>query len=618
MSLGNVSSLTLTPVTSVSQEYYRPAIDGLRAVAVVAVFIFHLNRQWLPGGFVGVDVFFVISGYLITSILLRDYKRKGFSLAKFYQRRIARLFPAFFAVGLATLLGGRVAPNLSFAALSLANLKFMWQGSYFTLSPDAQPLLHYWSLSVEEQFYLLFPVTLLLLYGKINRYKTAVLAALGGLSLIVCIAVTRVKPEWAFFLLPTRAWELLAGAVLASLSTNHPKRENAESWKTVSLLGVILICASLIVIHQDAGFPGYLAVLPVLGTVLVLRSAMGAAGLAESVLSARPVVLVGRMSYSLYLWHWPIFSLIDYRLYLASPAIRIVLKIFLTLALAVSCFFLIEKPCRLFFNHPSKRGLAFAFLGVALLLSVPLGMWVRKANYVDASMRDAAHGGLAFNQTGKNGSLVLMGDSNGAMYGKTAAEIAYRLGLKLNVISVAAGDPLPNSTGQQPPLWLDSLSVVKQIQPDFLLLVCNWEGKLKDDNVRLEIAVKELKKHTQHLILITQPPELPQDASRESMRNGSRPPFTEDPGERTARMQSNASVLALRGDNVTVIDIEPLFTTEGGSIRMFDNAGRQLYQDADHLSGFGAMIVKPYLLKTLTSTKTASVTTSVTTATSRK
>jgi peptidoglycan/LPS O-acetylase OafA/YrhL len=164
-----------------SSTEYRPAIDGLRALAVLSVFIFHLHHKWLPGGFVGVDVFFVISGYLITSIIFGDCQQNTFSLRKFYQRRIARILPAFLLVALATLLGASLiygsqdlassGANLAAATLSVANIKFMLQGNYFTISPDAQPFLHYWTLSVEEQFYMFFPLILLLLY-KIARNRT--------------------------------------------------------------------------------------------------------------------------------------------------------------------------------------------------------------------------------------------------------------------------------------------------------------------------------------------------------------------------------------------------------------------------------------------------------------
>ena len=609
------SSLTTAPATPVPSVQYRPSIDGLRAVAVLAVFIFHLKRQWLPGGFVGVDVFFVISGYLITSILLREYEHNSFSLAKFYQRRIARLFPAFFTVALATLIGAcciysaqdlaSCGANLISVTLSVANLKLMWQGNYFRLSADAQPFLHYWSLSVEEQFYMLFPVTFLLLYLKANRHKAAILAVLGGASLLVCMTLTRARPEWAFFLLPSRAWELLVGSILASVSTLRGRSDDRGGlWASLSLSGLAIILVSLLVVREGAAFPGYLAVLPVLGTACFLGPNKGSMALSERLLSGRPMVLIGQASYSLYLWHWPVFSFVDYKFYLTSPVVRIGLKVALSLVTAALCFFMVEKPGRVFFNHPRRRRIAFAFLGCALLLFVPLGVSIRRANYVNADLRDVAHGGLVFNQGGKNGSMVLMGDSMGSMYGKMTKEAAYELGLKLNVISVAGGDPLPHSSGQQPPLWLDSLAVVKRESPDFLLLVCNWQGKLKPEKGRLEIAIKELKQHAHHLILITQPPKLPELANRESMRNGSRPPFMEEPVERAARMESNASVRGFNGDNVIAIDIEPLFAAEDGSIRFSDNDGKQFYHDSDHLSGIGADKVKTYLLKALTSRKT--------------
>jgi len=595
-------------VSPVPTAQYRPAIDGLRAVAVLAVFIFHLNHRWLPGGFVGVDVFFVISGYLITSILLREYEHNSFRLGKFCQRRIARLFPAFFAVAFTTLAGATFlysaqdlascGASLTAAALSVANIKYLLQGSYFAISPDAQPFVHYWSLSVEEQFYMLFPITLLLLYLKTNKYKTVILAFLCGASLLGCIALTHTKPTWAFFLLPTRAWELLAGSIVANVSAHRPRPDTAGTkfWASLSLAGLALIAISLFVIREGSRFPGYLAILPVLGTVGVLGLGKGSSGLSEWLLSRRPMALIGRMSYSLYLWHWPVFSLVDYRLYLASPPVRTGLKLALSLAATALSFFLIEKPGRVFLNHPRNRPIAFAFLGCALLFSVPLGIGVRKANYVNAEMRDIRGGGLVFNEAGKNGSMVLMGDSNGSVYGKVATIGAYERGLKLNVISVAAGDPLPHSAGPQPPLWVDSLAVVKRERPDFLLLVCAWQDKLKDDKGRLGTGIRELKKYARHIILITQPPELPELANREAMRNGSRPPFREDSAERAARLESNALVKGLQGGNVRVIDIGPLFTTDDGGILFADKDGNQVYQDSGHLSASGAGLVKASLL----------------------
>jgi peptidoglycan/LPS O-acetylase OafA/YrhL len=611
--LGNMLASPYTDGTAsavpASSVQYRPAIDGLRAVAVLAVFVFHLKHQWLPGGFVGVDVFFVISGYLITSILLREYAHKSFSLGKFYQRRIARLFPALYAVALVTLVSAyfiysaqdfaSVGASLTAVTLSIANLKLMFQGNYFTLSPDAQPFLHCWSLSVEEQFYMLFPVTLLFLYLKANKYKTLILSILCGISLLACIALTQSKPQWAFYLLPTRAWELLAGSILANISERQPA-SHRKLWESLSLTGLVLIFASLFVINERSVFPGYLAILPVLGTVCFIGPHRVSGGLGETILSWRPMVLIGQMSYSLYLWHWPIFSFVDYRFYLASPLVRVGLKIVLSLTSAALCFFLIENRGRIFFNDPRRRHIAFAFLGCSLLLFVPLGIAVRRTNYVEAEMKDVAHGGIVFNQASMNGSMVLMGDSNGAMYGRVAKEIAKDLSLRLNVISVPAGDPLPRSSGQQSQLWLNSLAVVKREKPDFLVLVCNWQDKLKDDKGRLGTAVDILKLYARYIILVTQPPVLPEAANRESMRNGSRPPFIEDSDEHTVRMSSNALVKNLNGSNVIVIDIDPIFTMADGGILFTDHNGNQLYHDRGHLAAAGAELVKLSVLNTIT------------------
>lgn len=520
------------------------------------------------------------------------------------------MFPAFFTVALATLVGAyfiyspqvlaSCGANLTAASLSVANLKYMLQGNYFTISPDAQPFLHYWSLSVEEQFYMFFPVLLYFVYLKANRYKTIILSWLCGTSLIACIALTHIEPAWAFFLLPTRAWELLAGSILAVIGGHYSPSGNRWKvlWASLSLIGMVVIAISLFVIGETA-FPGYLAVFPVLGTICCIGPNNGPIGFSERLLSWKPMVLIGRMSYSLYLWHWPVFSLVDYRFYLSSSSDRIGLKVALSLAATVACFFLVETPGRVFLNHPSRRRIAFAFLGCALLFCIPLGIIVRRTNYVNADIEDIRDGGLVFNESGKKGAMVLMGDSNGSMYAKMFKQTAYELDLRLNVISVAGEDALPQTSGHQPQLWIDSLAVVKREKPDVLVLVCDWQAKLRGDNRRLEIAVNELRQSARHLILITQPPALPELASRESMRNGSRPPFREDPVKRAWRIEANSLVKNASADNVIVIDIERLFTSDDGMVRVDDNAGNQFYDDSNHLSDIGAHIVKRQVLSAI-------------------
>src|SRR5579871_2879805 len=208
---------------------YRPEIDGLRSLAVISVFVFHLGGALVPGGFVGVDIFFVISGFLITGLLLANIEAGTFSLVVFYQRRIARIAPALFLVLTFTLAAagliyaaqdfGSVGAMASFAAMSLVNMKLIFAGSYFEVSKDAQPLLHYWSLSVEEQFYVFFPLTLALL-SRVKRFRTALILIATAASFASCVILTKASPVWAFYLLPTRGWELLFGALIALLHFN--------------------------------------------------------------------------------------------------------------------------------------------------------------------------------------------------------------------------------------------------------------------------------------------------------------------------------------------------------------------------------------------------------------
>ena len=392
----------------------------------------------------------------------------------------------------------------------------------------------------------------------------------------------------------------MAGSILANLSVGRPaKSDKKVPWSSLSWAGVTIIFVSLFVLNEGPQFPGYRAIFPVLGTVLFLGSTGRVTSWPERLLSTGPMVFIGRMSYSLYLWHWPIFSFVDYTLYLASPLVRMGLKVALTAAAAAVCFFFIETPGRVFFNHPCRRRLAFAFLACALVICVPLGTAVRRTNYIDARAQDIADGGIVFNRSSELGSIVVMGDSNGSMYGKMAKEIAQGLGRKLHVISVAAGDPLPHSSGPSPQLWLDSLEFVKRENPDVVLLICNWESKLKGERSRLEFAVNELRQHTRRLILITQPPELPKSADRESMRNGSRPPFREDPIERAERTESNAFLKSFQRDNVIVVDIEPLFATSDGRIRFANDAGNLLFHGTNHLSDVGADLVKADVIRAI-------------------
>ena len=596
---------------SVQRLAYRPEIDGLRAVAVISVFIFHLNHQWLSGGFVGVDIFFVISGYLITSILYLDCKDGKYSVGRFYQRRIARIFPAFFTVAIATIIGtslvyssldfASAGANLVAASLSVANVKYMLQGNYFEISPDAQPFLHYWSLSVEEQFYVIFPLLLFLLFRYARRHLSLGLALMGLSSLFACIKLTEVNPVWAFYLLPTRAWELCAGCLLAITPFIDADRRSNIVMRWLPAAGLLLIGCSFFMIHEGPSFPGWRAIFPVAGAVAII-AVPGATspGWVEKLLSSRPMVSVGKMSYSLYLWHWPVFSLIDYQFYLASDEIRLALKIGLSFFLTFFSFRFIETPSRIFLNEPRNRRVAYATFIAVLGLCVALGFTIRKTQHINVTLADVAKGGLTFSVRPGPTSVVLMGDSNGSMYGKVMKEVCLDLGENLTVISVDAGDPLPQRNGDSSKLWLDSLDVVRKSKPKYLVLANEWTGKLAIDRGRLAIAIAELSPYVGRIILLNQPPILPREVNRASFRAGARPPFRESTDTHEQRRAANKYLIEFQSPSVSIVDIASRFETKDGDILLNDSQGQLLYQDATHLSGYGAERIRDLLKMAIT------------------
>ncbi len=295
---------------------YRSDIDGLRAIAVIPVVLFHAGYSWMPGGFVGVDVFFVISGYLISSILLNEMSNGTFSFARFYERRVRRIIPALLAVLMGTLAVGYffLLPDeyTSLSQAALATLAFVpniyfWdtESTYFGLDIATQPLLHTWSLGVEEQFYILFPVLLFFLYRKFSRQTLSwILLTLFVLSLGANILLAELYTKYSFYMLPARAWELLAG-ILLSLGL-LPAIKNRRLADLAALLGLVLIVGAMLTLQENDVFPGINAVYPVLGAALIIYSGMQAQTVVSRLLSHKALVFTGLISYSFYLWHWPV------------------------------------------------------------------------------------------------------------------------------------------------------------------------------------------------------------------------------------------------------------------------------------------------------------------------
>ena len=286
---------------------YRPDIDGLRAIAVLSVIFFHTGISGFSGGFVGVDVFFVISGYLITSIILKDIKSGEFSIARFYERRIRRIFPPLFTVITFTVVVSAFlfdsnsfesfGRSITATTFFCSNVLFWKESGYFDASSITKPLLHTWSLAVEEQFYIFFP---LLLIGITRFSKNRYLQWIVGISLVslmMSIIGVYTHQVITFYLLPTRAWELLFGSFL-SLEV-IPKLESNVQRNLVSFIGLSLIIFSICFYTESTLFPGVAALAPVLGASFIIHSGKGGASIVKKLLSYKPIVYIGLISYSL-------------------------------------------------------------------------------------------------------------------------------------------------------------------------------------------------------------------------------------------------------------------------------------------------------------------------------
>jgi peptidoglycan/LPS O-acetylase OafA/YrhL len=361
---------------------YRPDIDGLRAVAVLPVVAYHLGFRPVTGGFVGVDVFFVISGFLIGSMVFADIAADKFSLTTFYVRRIRRIFPALFTMMAATAIAAYFilypAPFIDFgkslaaATFSVSNFYFWATSGYFDAPAITKPLLHTWSLAVEEQFYLLFPPLALALHRWAPRRVTLCIIVIALISLVWSAIGVFVAPNEAFYLLHTRAWELALGILLARGAA--PKLASPALRTGVAAAGLALIVGSVFLLTRDTPFPGLAAIPPCLGAAMLIAAGGAGDNPVSRLLSWKPIVFIGLISYSLYLWHWPIIVL--YQQYLGSAFLFLFQKLQLAalmLVLSVLSWRFIEQPFRRL-RAPAPKVLALAGGGAGALMALSLGI----------------------------------------------------------------------------------------------------------------------------------------------------------------------------------------------------------------------------------------------------
>jgi peptidoglycan/LPS O-acetylase OafA/YrhL len=377
-------------LTQDTRQYYRADVDGLRAVAVLAVVAYHAFPAAAPGGFVGVDTFFVISGFLITRIIVTEMAAGTFTMRKFYGRRIRRIFPALIVVLAATLALGwavlssdeyrMVGTHVAAGGAFVSNIKLWREAGYFDTAAAAKPLLHLWSLGIEEQFYLIWPPVLLFAwrFGRRVPHVTAIILAA---SFLLNIATIGYSQPAAFYAPLTRFWELMTGAMVALLTLNGSGWSGrVPSWVPTAAagLGAVLLVAAIAFVNARTRFPGWWAVPPVVGTALLI-AAGPSTWLSRKLLSHPWVVAIGLISYPLYLWHWPLLSLTTIVRGEASPGYRLAATA-AAFAFAAVTYHAIERPVRF-----SRATFAPALLLAVMSVTIAAGLAVRRGIVASAS-----------------------------------------------------------------------------------------------------------------------------------------------------------------------------------------------------------------------------------------
>jgi peptidoglycan/LPS O-acetylase OafA/YrhL len=653
---------------------YAPSLDGLRAVAILAVLGFHAMPRVLKGGFTGVDVFFVLSGYLITSVIVHDIRNGHFSMREFYLRRIQRLLPNAVVMVIVTVvvsiifllpsMAVKVASHGLWAIFNLSNVFILRSfGGYWGDSANSAPLLHTWSLAVEEQFYLAFPLTLWLLSRRTSIF--AVTACLSLVSFALSVYVSGAHPAATFYLLPTRAWEPLLGAVLATYRVPVMKERpllRARAGIATELVGwggLALIVAGFFFIANANSFRGVVALAPAVGALALLVSiADGTTGPARMLSKPLPV-LVGKLSYSLYLWHWPMIVIA--RTYGGLIGLSQRAATFIGLAagvvLAVIAYRVIEQPLRR--RGPGRRRrllvLSAAFSGCVLVcltvslrrpVADPLGLFDRPAFYgrlysvgdvlttsAPARLADVVFpqrppqqeiwrtGGIVHSWGKSNPRIVVLGDSHATMYGRLIDDICKQEGL--SVAFLAALDAsvfFPSGSSGFPSLaksqdfdaarrkWLSEWN------PDAVFVIERWDkyaGDRADFDRNLRQLVGELAPHTRNIIVFSQVPALRPGQTvnlREFVTwylrsSGRLPKITPDANE-PIRKSSVATLEAVARDfpNVQVLRTDPPFYMEDGSVR-FSSGRSFFYADDDHLSQAGAEQLRPLFTQAILAVK---------------
>lgn len=632
------------------KPHYRPDIDGLRAVAVLAVVIFHINAGLMPGGFVGVDIFFVISGYLITGNILKGQaSNRGFSWAEFYRRRALRILPVLFVVILATLVVGHfiLLPDdlkeLSYVSIAsilpTANIYFTYflDTGYFADASALQPLLHLWSLGVEEQFYLFWPTLLLLLLARAKpAAQLAIVALLAAASFVLAESLLASQPMFAYYMLPTRAGELLIGALLAMLLRQGPLAHLPTTGRNLAgLTGIALIVFSLFWITEDAGFPGVNALPSTVGAALIIWAGSGQPSLVSRVLALPLLVFIGLISYSLYLWHWPVLAFYRYAYGAVGPLAGIGL-FGLMMILSVLSYRWVERPARrikwsfpeVVFKGLAPSSIALFSLCGALLLSSGYGLYALDERYRHAlSLIKPAPAAFTYpyvcqssrlnddslnratciisNDPSQEPAALLWGDSHAAHYIGVLGAFAEEGHFSFRNAAHSSCPPIFDGIETVLPLsrqtnCRNSIVTVKKHLDRYSTVVMGgaWSGYLRRNPeffTYLENTVDTLLSEGKHVVLLGQVPSF-RNVDRKCQQKALKTLVRGCPGEETGELLSpvptvNQSLqrLASQRRHVTYFDVSAALCQDNVCRSTVD--GGLVYYDGDHLSMDGSWAV---------------------------
>jgi peptidoglycan/LPS O-acetylase OafA/YrhL len=492
---------------------YRPDIDGIRAIAVTFVVLFHAQVSFLKSGFIGVDIFFVISGFLIGGIILKGAQDGSFSYMTFYSRRLRRILPALMTVVIATLVIGLIILSSSelrrlaatgFSALAAtSNISFWKFQDYFNSDSAQFPFLMTWSLGVEEQFYIVFPVIMLAIVKWAPKHIMTALSIIVVASFLVSICWTLNYPSAAFYLLPSRAWELGIGAVLAA-AQSRPYDDALKSFKIdpnilkncASITGFALLIWAATGFSPQSPFPGWIALLPVAGTCLLILSEGSL--LNRRLLSLKPIVFVGSLSYSWYLWHWPLLSFAHIIIPGDVPKRLSLLLVFVALIVAFLSWKFIEQPFRRRVLEAKKVVPLYAITLVSALCVLALVKYMDgiperlspEARSVEETLASGRGNCLVTygiaqlpkqaecsTQTNAPSRVMLIGDSHAAAFGPGLRDIAKDQHFDITIWTKSSCGPMLG------------VSITSDSRPDFPAL-CNEFVKMAVDAINKDPSVK--------------------------------------------------------------------------------------------------------------------------------